>query len=128
MLTKLGALCIMFIGILGILITWFPINTRGTEITGTGVIHIGIVSIVSLLTVVSGFLFWFGFKNTQLRLFAKISLISGVLFVISGPIAAVNVLSPYAGLFERIPIAIFLLWIFISSVIMLRKPLTKKMA
>lgn len=127
MLSQVGALCIMLIGILGLLIAWFPINTRGTEITATGIIHIGIVSIVSLLTVLSGFMFWFGYRNTHLRLFAKISLIAGILFVLSGPIAAANVLSPYAGLFERIPIGIFLLWVLISSVIMLRRPLRKKL-
>lgn len=118
--SRIGACSVILIGVLGFIIGWFPINTRGTEITDTGIVHLTIVSIISVLTVINGFLFWFAYKKTELRFFARISLYSGVGFLISGPIAGVLVLSPYAGLAERIPIGIFLGWILVTSLIMLR--------
>lgn len=118
---KVASLFIILIGLLGFLITWFPINTRGTEITFIGVMHIIIVSVISLMIVVSGFLFWIAYKKTHIHSFAKLSLVAGIGFVISGPIAAINVLSPYAGLYERIPIGIFLFWMITTSFLMLKE-------
>lgn len=118
---KVGALFIIAIGILGIVIDWFPINTRGTDITSTGVIHIMIVTLVSIMTVLSGFLFWRGFRNTTHHTVANISLSAGIGFLIFGPIAAMNVMSPYAGLYERIPIGIFLTWILAVSINVLNR-------
>lgn len=112
---RMGSAAIMAIGVLGLLIAFFPINTRGTEITLVGIIHIVIVSIVSLLTVLSGFLFYNGFKHTEFHSFAKISLLSGLTFLVTGPIAGFTVTSPYAGLTERLPIGTFLIWILLSS-------------
>ncbi len=120
LVSRIGSVFVIGIGILGLIIGFFPINTRGTELTLTGIMHLIIVSIVSLLTVGTGFLFWFAFKKTALDLFARISLWVGILFLISGPIAGFTVLSPYAGLFERVPIGLFLFWILATSIIMLR--------
>lgn len=116
--SKIASIFVIAIGILGLLISFFPINTRGTDITLTGIIHIIIVSMVSLLTVSNGILYFFGFRKTKHSLFAKISLTAGILFLIFGPIAGININSPYAGLFERIPIGIFLTWMLVSSIIM----------
>lgn len=122
---KVASGFIVLIGILGIVIAWFPINTRGTDITSTGIVHIAIVSVVSLLTVVSGFLFWAGFRRTNEVFLKNVSLLSGVLFLLSGPIAAFNVNSGFAGLFERIPIAIFLIWVGAVSAHLLKVSRTK---
>ncbi len=123
-LAQCASIFIILIGLFGFVITWFPINTRGTELTYIGRIHIVFVSIISLLTVLSGFFFWFAYKKTNLHLFAKISLFAGLLFTLSRPIAAVNVMSSYAGLYERIPIATFLIWILLTSVLMIKVPNT----
>ncbi len=109
-LSKLGAVSMIFVGILGAVLWVFPINTRGTEMTFVGAGHIVLVSIISLLTVASDFLFWRAFANSHRQL-AWISLVAGVLFLLTGPFAAFTVMSPYAGFFERLPIGVFLLWI-----------------
>lgn len=119
--SQIGAIFVITIGVLGIIIGWFPINTRGTDITFTGIAHIILVSIISLLTVASGFLFWLAFRKSKLALFAKISLFSGIAFLIAGPVAGFTVLTPYAGLTERITISIFLLWILTISIFMLKR-------
>ena len=120
-LSRIGGALVITIGLLGLIISWFPVNTRGTAITFTGVAHIVLVSIISLFTVATGFLLWFAYKKTELVQFAKISLLTGVGFLVTGPIAAIYVLSPYAGLLERITIGIFLLWMMGTSILMLKR-------
>ena len=114
-LSRLASVFIIVIGVLGAIVLLFPINTRGTSITFVGIMHIVLISIISLLSISANLLFWTTYKKSNFRLMAKISLVAGIAFLVAGPIAATNVTSPYAGLFERITIGIFLLWIVTIS-------------
>lgn len=118
--SKVAAGFIVTIGLLGATVLLFPINTRGTEVTLTGVVHISLVSVISLFTVIANVLFWRSNKYNDVFI-SRVSLITGCAFLISGPLAALYVMSPYAGLFERIPIGIFLTWIVLISTYELRK-------
>ena len=123
LLPRLASIMVAIIGILGALIWLFPINLRGTAATPEGTVHIIIVSIVSLLTVAATLMFWISFRKSKaMRQFAIISLAASLLFFVSGPFAGILVTSPYAGLFERIPIGTFLLWIACSSIVLERVP------
>ncbi len=119
-IAQLGSSLVIAIGLLGILINWFPVNTRGTPLTSVGYIHIVIVSVISLFTIVSDFLLWRALRKTKYDTVASISGTAGFLFLVTGPIAAVQVMSPYAGLYERIPIGIFLSWILFCSLSLLK--------
>jgi hypothetical protein len=114
-LPRLASMFVILIGVLGAIVLLFPINTRGTQITFVGVVHIVLISVISLLTVAADFMYWRAYK----KVLSKLSFGAGIGFLIAGPIAAINVTSPYAGFFERIPIGIFLFWIVSVSLLLL---------
>jgi hypothetical protein len=106
------------------LIYFFPQDPRGTAFTTSGTIHIILAGIISPLTILAIFLFGLSLrKYNEMKLFSSYSFLSGVIVLVSGGIAAVSVAnnSLYGGLFERITIFTFMVWVIILSVLILRK-------
>jgi len=120
--TKLGAITLVILCIASILMWWFPMDSRGYPATQNGLVHIILASIESLATIIATFLFGFGLKKKE-HLLSKISITAGISLLIIGPIAGFTVTqnSPFMGFVERITIGIFLLWVFIFSIIILKK-------
>ena len=114
--TKLGALFLVITGLASILMWGFPMDSRGYPLTDQGKIHIILAATESLSTVIATLLFGVGLRKTE-HVLSKISLVTGLLLLITGPLAAIATAqnSPYMGLFERITIGVFLLWILVIS-------------
>lgn len=117
---KVSALMITLIGILGLLFIFFPQDPRGTPATLTGNIHLALAGITSPLTVLAVFLAGFSFrKERKIKPFVWYSYLSVLLILVSGGLTATSIAnnSPYGGLFERITIFTFLVWIIVFSYI-----------
>ncbi len=104
------------------LVTVLPTDLAGGPITAIGSAHIVVAGVAALLTVATTFVMAIGFRRVAaLRPLARGSIAAGVAIVVSGPLSAFAVASgnPYAGVFERITIGLFLLWVWGISVYLL---------
>jgi hypothetical membrane protein len=121
---KTATIFLALIGLFGLTLYFFPQDPRGTAATMAGTLHIVIAGIISALTIISIFLVGLSLrKYSEMKLFSAYSLLSGILVFVSGGIAAVSVAnnSAYGGLFERITIFTFMIWVIVLSIIILRR-------
>ncbi len=121
---RVASIFLALIGLLGLSMYFFPQDPRGAASTITGTLHIILAGIISPLTIIAIFLMGLSFrKYSELKLFAIYSYISGVIVLVSGGTAAVSVAnnSVYGGLFERITIFTFMVWVLILSYIILKR-------
>lgn len=121
---RVASIFLALIGLLGLSMYFFPQDPRGAASTITGTLHIILAGIISPLTIIAIFLMGLSFrKYSELKLFAIYSYISGVIVLVSGGTAAVSVAnnSIYGGLFERITIFTFMVWVLILSYIILKR-------
>ena len=120
---RLGMYLLAAGGIAGVgLVTLLPTDRAGQPITSIGSVHIAVAGAAALLTVATTFVMALGFRRVEtLRPLVRGSIAAGVAIVLAGPIGAFAVASgsPYAGVFERIAIGLFLLWIWGVSVYLL---------
>ncbi len=115
---KVASIFLALIGLLGLSMYFFPQDPRGAASTLGGTLHIVLAGIISPLTIISIFLMGLSFrKYSELKLFVTYSYISGTIVLVSGGIAAVSIAnnSNYGGLFERITIFTFMVWVIILS-------------
>lgn len=116
-----GTLLIIY-GFIGLF--WPPMHLRGTVFDLTDTLHI----VFSLLTVLL-MLFSMGFGAASLgkgfRIYSIITIIIAIVFgVLTGneaPHVAPDQPTPLIGIWERINIGVFLLWIIVFAIILLRK-------
>jgi hypothetical membrane protein len=104
------------------LVTVLPTDFAGGPITPIGSAHIAVAGVAALLTGATTFVMAIGFRRVAaLRRLVQGSIAAGVAIVVSGPLSAFAVASgsPYAGVFERITIGLFLLWVWGISVYLL---------
>jgi len=123
---KISTLMIAIIGILGLLLLFFPQDPRNTPLTFQGTIHIAIAGITSLFTLISVLLIGLNFrKDEKMKTFSIYSFISFIVILISGGVAAISVgsNSAFGGLFERITIFAFMLWVIAFSYLIIKNKL-----
>ena len=100
---------------------WPPMNMRGVEFALTDALHIAWIFLVVPLMMLS---IWFS-RDVVGRAFAYVSLIIvfgfGLLTGLDGPNVAANLPTPYVGLWERISIAAWVVWLVVFSVGMMRR-------
>jgi hypothetical protein len=115
-MTKIGAVLLGVVAGASILMWWFPMDVPGGAVTQTGVIHIILASIESLSTVITAFLFGVSLKKRSPYLSA-VSFVTGIALLLTGPLAGISVSqeSPYMGIFERITIGAFMIWLWLTS-------------
>ncbi|MGF7118759.1 DUF998 domain-containing protein [Methanobacterium oryzae] len=121
---KTATLMLAIIGILGLLLLFFPQDPRNAAITFQGTMHIAIAGIASFLTLISVLLMGLNFRKVkEMKNFAIYSFISFAVILISGGMAAISVgsNSAYGGLFERITIFAFMLWVIVFSYLIIKK-------
>ncbi len=120
---RIATLMLAVTGVLGLVLIFFPQDPRGV-FTSTGTTHIAVAGISSLLTILTLFITGFNFRKKEgMNNFANYSLISGIVVVISGGLAAYSVGSNllFGGLLEKITIITFIVWIMVFSYVILRK-------
>jgi hypothetical protein len=97
-------------------VTAFREDLGGAPHTLSGVGHEVLAGISSLLTIVTAVLYGFAFRRDPgWRKLSPVSFVATAALLISGPLAAINVSTPYAGLFERITIGAFMAWVAVVS-------------
>ena len=110
-------------GVIGIF--WPPMHLRGSEFTLTDTLHI-VFAIVTVLIVMLEIGFGAAAFGKRFRLYSigtmAILLVFGVLAGLDGPRIAANLPTPWVGVWERISIGAFLLWVVLLTLALLRAP------
>lgn len=104
---------------------WPPMQLRGTEFALTDALHIAFAMVALILMFLE-----IGFAAAALgRRFRLYSIATLVVFVVFGalsivdaPKMAANVPTPWIGVWERINIAAYMLWVIVLAVVLLRAP------
>jgi hypothetical membrane protein len=116
-LWKLGTALLVVNAIAGVMmVTLFREDLGGVPTTSAGAGHLVFAGLSSLVIVVAAFAYGIAFRRSALlRPLAVFSFAVGVGFAILGPIAAVATgqKSDLAGLAERGPIGLFVLWLLV---------------
>jgi hypothetical protein len=118
---RLTALAVVFFAIGAIAglgqVTFFRQDPGGIPVTVSGLGHIILAAVSSLLTVVSTLVYGFAFRrDATWRKLSSPSFGATAALLLSGPAAALTVTTAYAGLFERVTIGVFMLWVVVVSV------------
>jgi hypothetical membrane protein len=119
-------LMIALIGFLGLLLIFFPQDPRTAAVTFTGTMHIALAGITSLFTLISVILMGINFlKVPEWKTFSIYSIVSFIVILASGGMAAMSVASNsgYGGLFERITIFAFMIWVIVYAYLIINKNL-----
>lgn len=131
-LRVVGGLLLAF-GMLGLLWPFASMHQRevlaagGATLSDTLHIILGVVTVLFMLVTI-----WVGAKafGRRFRLYSiatfLILLLFGVLTGVDSPNIAVNLPTPWIGLWERINIAAFLLWVVVLAITLLREPERKE--
>jgi hypothetical protein len=110
--------------VLGLVVTLFaPMHMRGVEATLTDTMHV-ILTMVGVLCM----LFGMGFAATVFgRRFRLYSILTIIIFVVFGTLAgldgarlAVNLPTPWLGVWERMNVFGYMLWVVVLAIILLR--------
>jgi Protein of unknown function (DUF998) len=116
-LWKLGTGLLVVNAFAGVMmVTLYREDIGGVPTTSAGAGHLVFAGLSSLVIVVAGFVYGVAFRRSAwLRPLAEFSFAVGVGFAILGPLAAVATAqkSDLAGLAERGPIGLFVLWLLV---------------
>jgi len=123
-LFKIGLGLLTINAVCGILmVTWFAEDAFGTTITPTGTGHIVLAGISSGAVVATALVHGVAFRRSaRLRPLSRFSFAVGMGFVVLGPVAAAALAtkSHLAGLAERGPIGLFIVWLLVVGAHALR--------
>jgi hypothetical protein len=110
-------------GIIGLF--WPPMHMRGDEFSLTDTMHIvfGVVTVLIMLLTIGFGAAAFG-KRFRLYSIATIALliVFGALIGLDGPRISANLPTPWVGVWQRINIGAFLLWVVALAIALLRAP------
>lgn len=120
-LRVVGSLIIVY-GVISLAWPFAPMHLRGEAFTLTDATHItlGIVTILLMMAIFSfgaaAFGKWFCFYTIMSIV---IFIVFGTLTGIDGPKIAANLPTPLIGVWERINIGVFMLWVIVLTIILL---------
>lgn len=124
-LLRIGAALLLAFGVLGFAAPFTPMHMRGTEFTLTDTMHITL-AIITVLLMFLAMAFGAASFGKRFRIYSIVSIAVLLLFgALTGPDApriAANQPTPYVGLYERINIGVFLLWVIVLAVRLWREP------
>jgi len=118
-LVVLAAVLLRLVGPLALM------HLRGTELTRTDTMHIvlAIVTVLLMLLAIGFGAAAFGKRFCLYSIATVVSLVAfGALTGLDGPRIAANLLTPWVGVWERINIGVFLLWVAVLAIALLRAP------
>jgi hypothetical protein len=106
---------------------WPPMHLRGAEVTLTDTLHIAWTMVSALLTLLA-----MGFAAAAFgKRFRLYSIVTMVLLVTFGALASVdapriqaNLPTPWVGVWQRLNIAVWMLWFVVLAIALLRRPRT----
>jgi Protein of unknown function (DUF998) len=122
-LRVVGVLLVAY-GALGVLWAFAPMHLRGSEFTLTDTMHIVLGAVTVLLMLLA-----IGFGAAALGKWFRIYSITslaillgfGALTGVAAPRIAANLPTPWIGVWERINIGAFLLWVVVLAIVLLRR-------
>ncbi len=121
-LRVVGGLMIAY-GVIGLAWPLAPMHLRGAELTLTDTTHIvfAMVTVLLMLLAIGFGAAGFG-KRFRLYSIATIAILVafGILTGLNGPRIAANLPTPWVGIWERINIGVFLLWVVVLAIALLR--------
>jgi hypothetical membrane protein len=116
-----GVVSLIAVGVIGLLLElFFPQDPGGPAVTFAGTMHIILAGVAALgsMTAIVGTGLWF--KNvTALKYYTAYSLATfAIVFASGGSTPILGLTNPYFGVLERITIGSFILWLFVTAVMM----------
>ena len=118
-----ATIMLVIIGVLGLLVLIFTQDPRGVPATLHGTLHILLSGVTAALTIISVLLVGISLKKySNIKGFSWFSYITATLIFISGGLGAASLANngAYGGLFERITIFLFMIWVMSLSYIILK--------
>jgi hypothetical protein len=110
-------------GVIGLAWPFAPMHLRGAELTLTDTMHI-VLAIVTVLLMLLAMCFGAAAFGKRFRLYSIATMVIlvafGALTGLDGPRIAANLPTPWVGLWERINISVFLLWVVVLALALLR--------
>jgi len=112
---------------------WPPMHQRGAGFTLTDTMHI-VVTIVTVFIMLLTIAFGAAAFGKRFRIYSIATILAhvvfGILIGMDGPRIAANLPTPWAGLTERINIGVYMLWVVIFALALLRaqEAITKREA
>jgi len=97
-------------------VTLFRMDAVGTPATTAGTMHIVLASVSSLLTLAIAVLYGVAFRRAPLfRRLSTYSFATAVLLLLTAPAAVASIGTDVMGLFERITIGVFMVWLVVVA-------------
>lgn len=124
-LQQIGLAMLLLNGLAGVaMVTPFPADLGGPPTTFAGRAHVAFAGISSLSIVVASFVYGVAFRRAPgWRSLSAFSLGAGVAFLVLGPLAVVaTARGTLAGLAERGPIGVFVVWLLVVGERLARRP------
>ena len=118
-------LVLLFLGLAGIaMVLLFPMDRIGAVPTFGGQMHLILAGASSLATMLAVFLFGRAMRRQERRLQASYAFLTLALIIVSGAFAAIAFWrgSAVAGLWERLTIGAFMVWVFLQALVLLLGP------
>lgn len=118
-------LVLFFLGLAGIaMVLLFPIDRANAVPTFGGQMHLILAGASSLATMLAVLLFGRAMRRQEHRLQASYAFLTLALIIVSGAFAAIAFWrgSAVAGLWERLTVFAFMVWVFVQALILLFGP------
>ena len=122
---RISALAIIGVALLGLVMWSFPMDPVGAPVTGTGQGHLILAGLMSFGTIVAVFAFAAGaWRVPGWRAFSVFSFLALAEIVATGALTAIAAGGewPTVGLWERMTIGGYLVWIFVLAWLLRREP------
>jgi hypothetical protein len=119
---KVAGVLLIAYGVLGFF--WPPMHLRGDEFTLTDTLHIVWAAITVPLMMLQ-IVFAAAGLGRDFRIYSAVTLVIlvlfGVLTGLDGPNIAANLPTPHVGIWERISIGAYMIWVIVFAVVLLRE-------
>ncbi len=118
---KFWSILLMFCGLFGLLMCFFPMDKANSEETVQGIINMVITGFLSPIIVLTPFLIGIITRDRN-KPYAIYSIISSIIIFITGFFSSISIPMNigFLGLFERLTMGTFIIWVFVSSIFLIK--------
>ncbi|MHB8064514.1 MAG: DUF998 domain-containing protein [Ruminiclostridium sp.] len=121
-LCRIAFVLILLNSLSGIMMAFFPMDERDTQVTALGMGHLVLAGFCAVFSILTPLLAGIGFKRiSKFKHLAVYSIVSSIIIFVSGGITAAGAANQfkYFGIVERITIGTYIIWILVISIQML---------